>query len=98
MRRAYLLLGIALFVFSLGCAGSEPEPAVEAEPEAGSVTAAEPEDLVTRAAEIAAAIEADPDGAEEILQRHEVTIEEFEQMMFEIAADPELSKAYEAAR
>jgi hypothetical protein len=98
MRRTSLLLLAALFVVFIGCGGSEPEPASEAERETGSAAATASADLVTRAAEISKAIEADPDAAEEILQRYEITVEEFEQLMFEIAADPELSKAFEAAR
>ena len=49
------------------------------------------------AADVAREIESRPDEAEEILAAHEMTAESFEQLMYEIAADPELSRAYQAA-
>lgn len=91
MKRAGLLLLLAGLVLGIGCASSETEPAREA------VETIQTDDLVTRAAEIAKAVEADPDSAEEILASHDVTVEQFEQMMYDISADPELTKAYEAA-
>jgi len=51
-----------------------------------------------RAAEIARAIDANPDRAEEILADQGLSVEELEAMMFRIAEDPELTRAYEEAR
>jgi len=56
----------------------------------------EPEGPAEQAAEIAREIKASPDDAEEILEDHEMSIEEFEAMMYEIAADPDLSERYQA--
>ena len=55
----------------------------------------EPEDDAERAAAIAREIKASPDDAEQILEDHELTIDEFEALMYEIAADPELSERYQ---
>jgi len=38
-----------------------------------------------------------PDDAERILEEHEITIEELEQLMLDVAADPELSERYQEA-
>jgi len=56
----------------------------------------EPEGPAERAAEIAQEIQASPDDAEEILEDHEMSIDDFEALMYEIAADPELSERYQA--
>ncbi len=40
---------------------------------------------------------ANPEAADEILASHHVTLEQFEEMMYDISADPELTKAYETA-
>ena len=55
----------------------------------------EPDEPVERGAAIAREIRAEPAKAEAILEEHEITIEEFEALMYEIAADPELSARYE---
>jgi len=91
MKQIGLLLLVAALSLAAGCSGSGSEP------ESSSTGEAETDDQVTRAAEIMKAIEADPDAADEILQSHDMTVEQFEQVMYEISADPALSKAYEAA-
>jgi hypothetical protein len=94
MRRSGLLLWIVLALVLTGCAGETPD-ADRASSE--STTSVSNDDLVTRAAEITKAMNADPSAVERILETHGVTPEEFEEMMYEIAADPALSQAYEAA-
>lgn len=94
MKRAGLLLLIGCCLIVAGCAAPEPEPPAQEEAVAD---VAAPNDVVQKAVEIAKAIEADPDATEQVLQDHGLTVEEFEQMMYEIGADPELTKAYEAA-
>lgn len=49
---------------------------------------------VDTAAAIARAMKADPDRADEVLQRYGMTEQQFEDLMYEIAADPEMSEAY----
>jgi hypothetical protein len=94
MRNRLLLVLILLLTMAVACGGSDSGPAGEPEAVAGAEAA---KDLPTRAAEITLAVEADPDSADAILEQHGVTVDEFEEMMFEIAADPELTRAYEAA-
>jgi hypothetical protein len=55
----------------------------------------ESDDPVERGAAIARQIKADPESAEEILEEHEMSIEDFEALMYEIAADPEMSERYQ---
>ena len=50
-----------------------------------------------RAAEIAGEIRAAPDRTEQILEAHDMTIEELEALMYEVASDPELSERYHRA-
>jgi hypothetical protein len=52
---------------------------------------------VAVAAAITRAVASDPDSAEAVLREHGLTVEEFEAMMYDIAADPELSADFEAA-
>jgi hypothetical protein len=67
--------------------------------DAGETTpAAEtPRDPAKRAAAIATELKASPDNAEQVLAKHDLTIEEFERLMYEVAADPEMSEAYQVA-
>ncbi len=52
---------------------------------------------VNAAAAIAKEIKAAPDDAEKILEKHDMTEASFEALMFEIAEDPEKSKAFTEA-
>lgn len=52
--------------------------------------------MVDKAGAVARAIEANPDGAAQILQQHGLTQEQFEGMLYDIAADPDLTAAYTA--
>lgn len=53
---------------------------------------------VQKAASVAKEISADPEHADDILARHGLDRDKLGDMMFEIASDPQLSTAYEAAR
>lgn len=91
MKRAGLLLFIGCCLIVAGCAAPEPE-----QPAQETAVTDVASDVVQRAVAIAKAIEADPDATEQILETHGLTADDFEQMMYEISADPALSKAYEA--
>ena len=91
MKRACLSLLIATLILGLGCAGSETGSRSD------STETSQVDERVALAAEIARAVEANPEAAEEILASHDVTLEQFEAMMYDISADPGMSKAYEAA-
>jgi len=85
MSRPIALLALVLILF----AGCVSDPDVDGSAEEGP-------GLVERAAMIALEIEADPDATEEILQRHGLEAEAFEEMLLEISQDEELRKAYNA--
>ena len=87
---------ILLLLLAVGIAGCESPPRQAAEAPAEEASAAPP-DLVQQAVAIAREIEAEPDAVEEILERHGLDAERFEEMIYEISGDPELSRAYNAA-
>ena len=78
----------------VACGGGEAPPApadkaaveAPAEPSKGAL-----------AAQIAAEVRAAPGEAEAVLEKHEMTVAEYEALLFEVASDPELSKEYLAA-
>jgi hypothetical protein len=94
MTKTLAVAGLILgFVFAgIGCAG--PEQAQPAS--SGAQTKPGPE-KVELAAEIAREIQKAPGDADAILEKHGTTREEFEELLYEIAADPELSRAYREA-
>ena len=91
---AAMCLLVLVVLVAPGCAGpgSEPAPAVESD----AAAAVLPEQVET-AVSIARELAADPADGEAILNRHGLTEESFDELMYEIAADPELTVAYEAA-
>ncbi len=89
-------LGAALIV--AGCASqSSPEQgsATEGRPPAAPAMTAQ-QTKVDKAALIAAAIQANPDNADQIFRQNGMTEQQFENLLYEIAADPEMSAAYNA--
>lgn len=88
-------------LIALGIAGCTAAPSGEnssTEPVAGSETAAPLADDVQKAVTIANEIDASPDRAAEILAAHGMTQEAFQELMYEIAQDPDKSEAYALAR
>ena len=75
-----------------GPAKTAPDAASEAAPEAPL------DPRVAKAVEIADAIAAAPQDADEILAKHGLDRAQLESMMFEIAHDPALSNSYRIAR
>ncbi|HYE61122.1 MAG TPA: hypothetical protein VD997_03930 [Phycisphaerales bacterium] len=51
---------------------------------------------VAKAAEIAKAVDANPGRADEILREHGMTLEQYDDLMYDIAADPAMSAEFEA--
>ncbi len=76
----------------------EVKPAVEPEVKAGPPAADSPEGKILLAATVAREISAAPDRADEILGKHGLDRDRLDTLMFEIAGDPELTRAYMAAR
>lgn len=95
---AALALAATFAVF--GCNGAPAGDSGSAEPANSATSAPEAQGMedVQTAAMIAREVEANPDRAAEILESHGMTQESFQQLMYEIAADPARSEAYEAAR
>jgi hypothetical protein len=51
---------------------------------------------VDKAVAVAKAVEANPGRADAVLREHGMTAQQFEDLMYEIAADPAMSEEYEA--
>jgi type IV secretory pathway VirB10-like protein len=80
---------------------TKPDPAVttpdpKAEPTAPAADS--PQGKVQLAASVAKEISVAPEQADEILGKHGLDRDKFDALIFEIAGDPELTKAYMAAR
>lgn len=88
MRKTAILLCALLFA----CGGGADKGAA---PSGGAAPAAPSK--ATKAAALAKEIGARPDDADAILEKNGMTRAQFEELMYEIAADEELSKAYEQA-
>ena len=86
MRRTSLFLAL-LLVACGGGSGKAPSP--------GATTTTPSK--AAQAAAVAKELKANPDDADAILKRHGMTQQQFEDLMFEIAEDEELTKAYEQA-
>jgi len=80
-------------------AESPPAAATPASPAPSAPPAPPPatDDKVTLAVSIAKEIADDPDHAADVLSQHGMTEKQFEALMFDIAADPDLSRRYSAA-
>ena len=86
MRRTSLFLPLLL----VACGGGSQKA-----PSPGATTTTPPK--AAQAAAIAKDLRANPDDADAILAKHGMTRQQFEDLMYEIAADEELTKAYEQA-
>ena len=96
MARAIAALWLVslLSLVALGCGGptAEQPPATATDAEAAALP-----DKVETAVAIARELATDPGDAQAILDRHGLTEEGFDDLMYEIAADPELTAAYRDA-
>lgn len=94
-RTAFALFLLScLLLAAPGCGAPETEQV----PATGDVAdAVDLPDQVATAVAIARELAADPGDGEAILDRHGLTEEGFDQLMYEIAADPELTAAYQEA-
>ncbi len=96
-------LVVLLALATLTCQGGQeptPDPAPIAAPSQSAPVAGDDlrsPSLATRAraaAALAREIQGRPDGAETILEAHGLTVDDFEALLFEIAADPQASEIY----
>lgn len=95
-RAATTTLALVVLV---GCGDSTDRPADADRGATGAEAEAEavPE-WVTRVAMVANSIEDRPTAADSILAANDMTRDEFESRLYDIAADPVLTAAYEGAR
>ena len=92
------VVAVGILLFSHGCtssSSSEKTAAVETLEERVDLPSLE---RVREAAQMAVAIEREPARLAEILEAHGMTADEFQDLLYEIAQDPELTRAFEAAR
>ncbi len=105
------IIGTFLVVVATACGGGATDKEITAEKPPAATQPADPAPATTpaevnpdlpapvaKAAKLASAIESNPEAADQILEDHEMNREDLDTLMYEIAADPELSAAYQAAR
>lgn len=79
-------------------ANKAPDEAEPAEPEGPKPSMDTPEGRVALAALVATEIAGTPDNADEILEQNGLDRDKLDELMYEIARDPELSRAYKERR
>jgi hypothetical protein len=92
------IVAIGIVLVSFGCARTPTT-----EQSAASVGSAQSDakpsvEKAREAAQMAVAIEKEPKRLTEILEAHGMTPETFQDLLYKIAQDPQLTEAYEAAR
>jgi len=97
-----LWMTVLLVILLAGCDGHHDETDADRAGNAdlaasGEAQGAELPEIVRTAITVAREIEADPANTEAILADHGLTAESFEEMLYDISGDPELSRAYNAA-
>lgn len=86
------------FLLLVACGGGEQKaeaPATPPPPPAPAAPAMDP--AVAQAVDLHASISADPTKADAVLASKNVTREQLDDLMYRIAADPQLAAAYEKA-
>jgi hypothetical protein len=83
------LTGFLCALVLVGCGGSGKQSTPSGAPVSPKVA---------EAAALAKELEANPDDADAILKRHGMTRQQLEDLMYEIAADDEMSQAYARER
>ena len=91
-----LTMGIVLS--SIGCAQVVPKDTSAAETAKAQDEATSAVEQAREAGRMAVAMEREPARASEILEAHHMTAASYEDLLFKIARDPDLSDAYDAAR
>jgi F420-0:gamma-glutamyl ligase-like protein len=91
-------LAIGIILFSFGCVRTSSTERSATPVATGRNDATPSLEMAREAARIAVAIEKEPKRMTEILEAHSKTPEAFQELLYKIAQDPELTEAYEAAR
>lgn len=99
MKMTCTLTGAALIALA-GCSSSgntaSSGPGAGSDSPARATMSSAASAKVDKAAAIARAIQARPENADEILRQHNMTEQQYEDLLYEIAADPAMSEAYNA--
>jgi hypothetical protein len=90
------ILIVLLIAMAAGCPAPTAEEGAAGDEAAVAESAPLPEQ-VQKAVDIAKALEADPNRIEAILEEAVMTADEYEALLYDIAADPELSRLYNEA-
>ena len=92
-------IGIALALFAFGCTKTPSGETTAADKAPVVQTDAGPSiERAREAGQMAAEITKDPDRVQEILDAHHTTPDAYQALLIDIAEDPALTDAYEAAR
>ena len=89
---------LAALLILTACAKPDASRADSAAPGAGASAPAASTDRVATAAAVSDAIAANPAAADSILRANNLTQEQFQQLMFDIAADSSQAARYAAAK
>jgi hypothetical protein len=92
------ILATGMVLCAVGCARTVPEETPAANAASAQGHAASTVEQAREAARMAVEMEREPTRAPEILEAHHMTRASYEDLLFKIARDPELSDAYDAAR
>jgi len=95
---AFAALMIGMPLIALGCAQSRSTNASANAVNEEQNDATPSLDTAREAAQMVVAVEKEPRRMAEILEAHGMNQETFEELLFKIAQDPELTEAYETAR
>jgi hypothetical protein len=83
-----------LILLLAACGGSSYTPAPDAQP----AQVDDPRARAQAAAKIAKEILDNPNDGSTVLKKHEMSPDEFSDLMYEIAGDPELAEVYDTVR
>ena len=89
---------LIIAIVAAGCSRSSSNGNASTESVVTPATGAPTVEQAREAGTIARAIESEPGRVSEILAEHGMTAESLDNLIFEIAKDPKLTEAYEAAK
>jgi hypothetical protein len=93
-ERNLTALSIALALTLSGCGQTYDQSAGE---DAVAAAAETVKDTVDRAVAVARDLESEGNSAEQVLAEHGITLEKFEELLYEISSDSELAKKFSEA-
>jgi hypothetical protein len=95
MNRKCTLVAVSALALA-GCSSGDGAAKGSGDAPANRATAPAQQTKVDRAATIARAIQANPDNADEVLRQNGMSEQQFDDLLYEIAADPAMSAEYNA--